>query len=201
MRKRMMTCCFAAAALLALPVAAQMEPPQAATPLPSRQRQPGPPGGEMRMRMPGPAPIARPDLGKWWKNSEVAAEIGLTEAQGNQIEQAFFEHRLKLIDMNADVERNEARLQPLMEADQPDEAKISAQLDQLLAARARLEKANMMMMVSIRKVLSVDQWKKLEAYRTQRYKMRAPEPGGAMERMGPGPARPAPRPPENDPFN
>ena len=197
-----------AALLLATPaVWAQDEAPQAPPPAPGqREKVPGP---EARMRMPGPggamapAPMAHPDLGKWWKNSEIAKELSLTDQQINQIEAAFFDHRLKLIDMNADVQRNEARLQPLMEADQVDEAKISAQLDQLLAARSRLEKANMMMMISIRKVLSVDQWKKLEEIRGRRERtfMRKTRPegdgpdgprGGMMKRQGPPP------PPENE---
>lgn len=183
------------------------ETPQApAPPAPGqRERVPGP---DVRMRMPGPggpmapAPGPRRDLGKWWKNSEIAKELGLTEQQITQIEQTFFDHRMKLIDMNADVQRNEARLQPLMEADQVDEAKISAQLDQLLTARSRLEKANMMMMISIRKVLAVEQWKKLEEIRERRGHglMRAPFPDGPEGPEAPHGMmkRQAPRPPEDE---
>lgn len=167
------------------------------------------PAPGVRMRTPGPGgmaptPEARPDLGKWWKNSEIASELGLTEAQINQIEQTFFDHRLKLIDLSADVQRNEARLQPLMEADQVDEAKISAQLDQFLAARSRLEKANLMMMLSIRKVLSVQQWRRLEEFREHRQPMmkRSPDAMGWYESVpGNGPYRqpaPPPRPPDNE---
>jgi Spy/CpxP family protein refolding chaperone len=148
---------------------------------------------------PGPAPkpaIRRgPDMGNWWKNSKIVQEIQLSPAQINQIEQTFLEHRLKLIDLRADVERNEAKLQPLIEADQPDEAKVGAQLDLLLAARGRLEKANAMMMLSIRKILSVEQWKKLEAIKQGRevedirWKV-APPPGGETRRRQPMPAPP-----------
>lgn len=169
-------------------------PPAPAPPPAPGQRGPGPMGS---------GPMARPDLGKWWKNSEIARELGLTEQQISQIEATFYDQRLKLIDLNADVQRNEARLQPLMEADAVDEAKISAHLDQLLAARSRLEKANMMMMISIRKVLSVEQWRKLEGIRERRERpmMRGPQTdgpesprGGMMRRQGP------PRPPESENF-
>ena len=143
-------------------------------------RQPGPPG---------------PDLGKWWKNSEIVRELALSETQVGQIEQTFFEQRLKLIDLKADLEKQETRLQPLIEADQPDEAKVSAQIDQVLAARGRLEKANAMMMFSIRRVLTVEQWKKLQEIKERRERRfpRAPAPPGMFERQ-PGP----PRPPEED---
>lgn len=201
MNKRILIIPAAAVLFYAASAAAQdviAIPPIAQAPAPT----PGQhvPGTKMRMPAPGdaPTPMARPDLGKWWKNSEIAKEIGLSEQQVNQIEQTFFDHRLKLIDLQADVQRNEARLQPLVESDQLDEAKISAQMDQLLAARSRLEKANMMMMISIRKVLSVDQWKKLEEIREDRQRgpfKRVPGPPHYDD----APGRPAPRamrPPE-----
>jgi Spy/CpxP family protein refolding chaperone len=156
------------------------------------------PGQQPRPKRPAMAPHApmpgSRDLGAWWKNSEVVKELGLSEAQVKQIEQTFYDHRLKLIDLRADVERQETRLQPLIEADQPDEAKVSAQLDLVLAARNKLEKANAMMMLSIRKVLSVEQWKKLQELHHHR------EIGhGPLAPMPPrSPKRPRqPRPPES----
>ncbi len=120
-----------------------------------------------------------PELGKWWKNSKIAADLKLTEAQISQIEQTFLDHRLKLIDLRADLERQEVKLQPLVEADQPDEAKVGAQIDLVLAARGRLEKANTMMMLAIRRVLSVEQWKKLQSIKQERdhvFTLRTPGP-------------------------
>jgi len=129
---------------------------QASTPPPGR------PGEAPR------APMPPPELGKWWKNSDIVTQLQLTEAQIKQIEDTFLDYRLKLIDLHAEVERQEARLQPLIEADQPDEAKVSAQIDLVIAARGKLEKANTMMMLAIRKVLSVEQWKKLQSIQQER---------------------------------
>jgi Spy/CpxP family protein refolding chaperone len=96
----------------------------------------------------------------------------------------FQQHRLKLIDLTASVEREEVTLEPLMQADQPDEARIVAQIDKVAQARAELEKANARMLLGIRRILTPDQWKKLQA--------EAPRPG-----RGPGgqkaPAAFAPR--------
>jgi Spy/CpxP family protein refolding chaperone len=75
----------------------------------------------------------------------------------------FQQHRLQLIDLTATVEREEVTLQPLMAADQPDEAKIIAQIDKVAQARAELEKADARMLLGIRRVLTPDQWKKLQA--------------------------------------
>ncbi|HUK26759.1 MAG TPA: periplasmic heavy metal sensor [Terriglobales bacterium] len=101
-------------------------------------------------------------FGAWWKNSEVVKELQLTDAQVKQIEQTFLDYRLKLIDLRADVERQETKLQPLLEADQPNEQQVGSQVDAVVAARGRLEKTNTMMMLAIRRVLSVEQWKKLQ---------------------------------------
>lgn len=172
----------------------------------AQERAPAPaPPGEMVYfaQEPGRGPMPHPrgpDLGKWWKDSEIARELGLSAQQVSQIEEKFLNHRLQLIDLKAEVERQEARLQPLIEADQPDETKVGAQLDAMLAARMKLEKANIMMMLSIRRVLTAEQWRKLEEIKQEREHAWGPRlgPGG-----GPGPApRPAqtprpPRPPED----
>jgi len=140
------------------------------------------------------APMGPPELGKWWKNSEVVAKLQLSDAQIKQIEDTFLDYRLKLIDLHAEVERQETRLQPLIEADQPDEAKVGAQIDLVIAARGKLEKANTMMMLAIRKVLSVEQWKKLQSIQQER--MRTPR---ALRRPGMPEGARAPHPPEAPP--
>jgi len=141
-----------------------------------------------------------PDLGKWWKNSEIVRELGLSETQINQIEQTFLEQRLKLIDLRAELEKQEARLQPLIEADRPDEGKVSAQIDQVLAARGRLEKANALMMLSIRRVLTIEQWKKLQTIQQDRERMhhRMMVPPLGPQPPGVAPAPMPPRPPQNE---
>ncbi len=132
---------------------------QVAAPLP-----PPPPEGARRMNLHRP----RMPLGKWWKDSEIARELQLTDAQVKQVEQTFLEHKLKLTDLRADLEKQEAKLQPLLDADQPDEAQVSAQIDAVTVARGNLEKENAMMMLAIRRALSVEQWKKLETMQRQR---------------------------------
>jgi protein CpxP len=141
-----------------------------------------------------PAPPSGPDLGKWWKDSEIAGALGLSDAQTRKIEQAFFEHRIKLIDLRAELEREETRLQPLLEVDQPDEAKVGAQIDLVLAARGRLEKANAMMMLAIRKVLSTEQWRRLESIKQERERPHVPP----VPRQPAPPGQPPqpPQPPE-----
>jgi Spy/CpxP family protein refolding chaperone len=124
-----------------------------------------------------PMPPVRGFGGNWWKNSELAEKLKLTDQQKQQLEQTFLDYRLKLVDLHADVERQELRLQPLMDADQVNEGQISSQLDALVAARGKLEKTNAMMNVAMRKVLTVDQWKQLRTLREERFR----RPGGHGE--------------------
>jgi Spy/CpxP family protein refolding chaperone len=111
--------------------------------------------------MGGPGPGE--GMGAWWKNSEIVGKLQLSDDQVKKISQTFLDHKLKLIDFQADVEKQELRLQPLMDADHPDEAKVGAQIDLITSARGRLEKENAMMMLAIRSQLTVDQWKKLKS--------------------------------------
>ncbi len=141
---------------------------------------------------PGPGPMPP---GQWWKNSEVVKELQLTEAQVSQIEAAFLEHRRSLIDLRADLEHKELDLHTLMEADRPDTAKVGAQVDAVLTARNKLEKSNAMMLLKIRQVLSVEQWKKLQERHQLMRGRRMHMPGMGM---GPGPGHPGvdrPKPP------
>jgi Spy/CpxP family protein refolding chaperone len=101
--------------------------------------------------------------GKWWKNSELVKKLGLSEAQVQQIEKTFQDHRMQLIDIRAALEKQELTLQPLVDAERPDEAKVTAQIDKVAQARADLEKSHAKMLLAIRRILTVEQWKQLQA--------------------------------------
>jgi hypothetical protein len=104
-----------------------------------------------------------PVSGAWWKNSEIVSKLQLSDEQVKKISQTYLDHKLKLVDLRADLEKQELRLQPLLDVDQPDEGKVSAQIDLITSARGKLEKENALMMLAIRRWLSVEQWKKLQS--------------------------------------
>jgi len=136
------------------------------------------PGMDPRPPMPRRPPMERAlhagPHGRWWKNPEMAQKLGLTPEQQAKIDDVFQQSRLKLIDLNASLQKEEVILEPLVGADQPDESKILPQIDRVAQARAELEKANARMLLGIRRVLTPEQWKKLRAEER-------PRPG-----MGPG---------------
>jgi protein CpxP len=103
--------------------------------------------------------------GKWWKDAKVVSQVGISDGQAQQIEQIFVDHRMKLIDWMADLQKQELKLETALNAESPDEGQVSFQVDQVVAARGKLEKENALMMLNIRRVLSPDQWKKLQSIR------------------------------------
>ena len=101
--------------------------------------------------------------GRWWTRPDMAQRLGLTADQTKKMDDVFQQHRLKLIDLNAAVQKEEVIMEPLISAEQPDEAKIVAQIDKVAQARAELEKANARMLLGIRRLLTQEQWNKLKA--------------------------------------
>ncbi|MGZ4826084.1 MAG: Spy/CpxP family protein refolding chaperone [Terriglobales bacterium] len=107
--------------------------------------------------------MGRGPMGKWWTNSALVQKPGLNDTQTQKIEKIFQDHRTQLIDLRANVEKAEVALQPLVEADHPNEVQVTAQIDKIAQARANLEKSNAQMLLAIRQVLTVDQWKQLRS--------------------------------------
>lgn len=99
--------------------------------------------------------------GMWWKNPMVVQKLTLTADQTKKMDDIFQQSRLQLIDLKANVEKQQVLLEPLMSANPVDTAKALAQIDKVAQARADLEKADAKMLLGIRAVLTPDQWTKL----------------------------------------
>jgi Spy/CpxP family protein refolding chaperone len=112
--------------------------------------------------------VVRRDMGKWWQDSKLAKQLQLTDAQISKLNQIFYDHRLKLIDDDAAMEKADLGLQKLLDQDEPKDSDVEAQMDQVLAARGKLEREYTMMNLDLRKVLSVQQWRQLKSIRDQR---------------------------------
>lgn len=142
------------------------------------------------MRPPGPPPMERAFgggrmHGRWWDDPQTAQKVGLSADQQKKMDDIMQQNRLKLIDLNANLQKQQTIMQPLIEAEQPDEGKILAQIDSIAQARAELEKANARMLLGIRQVMTPDQWTKLKALREEKRDEWKSE-GRGMMRRGPG---------------
>jgi Spy/CpxP family protein refolding chaperone len=158
--------------------------------------------------------MVRREMGKWWQNPDVASKLQLTDAQVTELNQVFYNHKLKLIDYGAEMEKADLKLQSLLDADQPDESQVSAQVDQVLVARGKLEREFTMMNLNLRKQLSLEQWRQLKALRgdagpsdhfmffQKQLGPGGPGPGGDViyfhKKVGPGGADELPPPPPGE---
>lgn len=108
---------------------------------------------------PGPAPA---ETGTWWRDSGIVRGLQLQENQIRQIDQAFLSHRAELNSLSVDLQRQESILQTVIDNDQVDLKRAAAQIDQVVAARAKLEKEKTMMALDIRAAVTTEQWRKLQ---------------------------------------
>jgi periplasmic protein CpxP/Spy len=159
-------------------------------------------------RMLGP----RGDHGHWWNDPAMIQKLKLTDEQRKAMDAILLEHREKLIDLRANLEKAELVMEPMMREDQPNETQILAQIDKVAMARADLEKANARFLLAIRGKLTTDQWTELRNDRMNRMRDRGWNRGDRMRggmgrRMGPpgvpdsgqGPSTPTPPPPASSP--
>jgi hypothetical protein len=147
-------------ALLAAAALNAQQPPE------ERRDGPGFPPGMRPGRPPMERGLRVGPPGRWWSDPALVARLGLTTDQQKKIDDTFQSTRLRLIDLSAALQKEEAILEPLLEADPPEESTILLQIDRIAQARGALEKANARMLLGFRGVLSQEQWKKLQAERS-----------------------------------
>jgi Spy/CpxP family protein refolding chaperone len=98
----------------------------------------------------------------FWRNDEFAKTVGLTTDQQKKMEEVFQQNRLKLIDLNGSLAKEESVLSALMADLQPEEeSRVLGQIDRVAEVRAELEKTNARMLLGFRRALTPDQWNKL----------------------------------------
>lgn len=150
---------------------------------------------------PSPRPIVAPvapsrpgDLGPWWRDSHLAAEIDLDDATVDELEQLFLDHRLRLADLAAELDRARAALDFTRNQTDRDEGKLRNAEDTLYEVRSRLQTARAELLVEMRARLDGEQWAQLESYR-DRHRLPAPPAPVVVRPSRPAPlASPAPAP-------
>jgi Spy/CpxP family protein refolding chaperone len=146
-------------------------------------------------------------IGTWWQDSQVAQKLQLTDNQITQLNQIFTQHRLNLHSSVQEEQKANQALENLLATEQPDDDQVNAQVDQVLAARNKLQREFTTMNVDFRKVLTLDQWKQLKAIHQEHMKTfinkKVPGPGSKMLIVPgpgdmPGPMTMPPPPPDGE---
>ncbi len=148
---------------------------------------------------PAVAQLPETPPGKWWKRPRVVQLLKITPEQQEKLEGIFARNRRAFVDLKADVEKSQIDVEELVAKKDADPKKVSAAIDALEQARAKLRKSVAMMFLDQKAVLTEPQWalfiERRDEWRRERMEERR---HGEMERRGemspPGqpPARPAP---------
>jgi hypothetical protein len=109
--------------------------------------------------------------GEWWRDPEVVNELRLTDAQRKQLEQVSLNMKLSLISVAATAATAVVKGESALNSDALDEGTYTQQVTAAADAAAKLVKDAGGTMLAMRKIVTAEQWRKLEMMRR-----RAPEP-------------------------
>jgi len=111
--------------------------------------------------------LATPAAGqnKWWTSEEYKRELGLTSDQVKRLEEIFQASLPGLMAQKKALDHAELEFERLMQAGS--DSDVMEQVDRVETARAELNKSRTLMLVDMRKTLTMDQWTRLNALQRQ----------------------------------
>src|SRR5688572_14133874 len=103
---------------------------------------------------------------KWWTDEAVTRQIGLTAKQTKKIDDIFRGSMPELSKAKEELDRLERELSPLVDSSTDEE--LRQRVDRVETARADLNKRRSVMLLRMRRVLTVEQRVKLESLQKER---------------------------------
>ncbi len=124
--------------------------------------------------------------GKWWRMSEFAGEITLSQAEKDKLNALYLESRARMIDARAAKSKAKLILDDLLEKEQLDEEAIYAQLELANKALAAMNSERFKFLIEVRKLLGADRHAKLKSlfgkhrmrFRKERMNTQSPSSSG-----------------------
>jgi hypothetical protein len=99
--------------------------------------------------------------GAWWMNVALMQRLGITDDQKTKIEQTFENHRQAILSTTDQLEKEEALLARLLDAETVDRNVVFTQIDRVIQARSEMERASAVMTLEMRGYLTRAQWEQL----------------------------------------
>jgi hypothetical protein len=106
--------------------------------------------------------LVNPVSGAWWTNTALLTRLGLTDDQKLKIERVFESNRQNLTTSKDNLEKEEAQLARLLDAEPLDRGSVTTQIFKVVQARGEMEKINALMTLEMREVLTRAQWMQLQ---------------------------------------
>lgn len=127
--------------------------------------------------------------GEFWLNPDIVSFAEITPDQVHRLAETYLQGTLKLIQLDANVDMEEAKLEPMLASPEIDANAAIAQLDRIAEAKAAVDKADARLAFGLRATLTPAQLTRLRTGMSHRM----PE-----HEVGDGQAyHPAPPPPQN----
>lgn len=104
---------------------------------------------------------------KWWQDEAVMRQVSLTAKQAKKIDDIFRASMPDLVKAKQELDRLERDLIPLVDS-ATDDAELEERVDRIETARAELNKRRSLMLLRMRRLLSVEQRVKLETLQRER---------------------------------
>ena len=106
---------------------------------------------------------------RWWETPEIAQALKLSDAEIQQLSQAYEALSLRLIELKSRVDAERFKWQAMLEKEELDEAAVDAQYERIEKARAALGKERYGFFVEVRKIIGPQRFHQLmEIYQTRR---------------------------------
>ncbi len=110
--------------------------------------------------------------GKWWHIPRVAKELNLTDAEIEQLDEAFYKSRLNLIQLKSNVKREQFELETLIEEKTLNQDAALKQYKRLEKERTKLGTERFRFFVNIRKIVGYKRFQELMALKKLRHQKR-----------------------------
>jgi Spy/CpxP family protein refolding chaperone len=137
-------------------------PARAAVACDANQQRAGAPAYQKGDKRPDQPPPGREGPKKWWIDPELRTELGITDQQSAALDQVWQKSLPHRTDSRDRLEKLDAVLQKLI-LEAADEATVTAQLDRVEAARSDANKARVLMLYRMNKLLTQEQRARLDA--------------------------------------
>ena len=95
--------------------------------------------------------------GRWWDDHHTARKLNLSSDQQHRMDSIFEANKTPIVNLYANLQRQEVNLASLSPSDLKDETKVFAAIDRVSQARSDLEKEYAHMFLQIRQQLDPEQ--------------------------------------------
>jgi Spy/CpxP family protein refolding chaperone len=102
---------------------------------------------------------------RWWKEKAIIQLLDLKRDQMDRIEAIFRQNTKTIIDLKAEAEKYQFDLGLLMENEPLEKEKVLAMADRLDASKAKLSRIMLTILIDVRNVLTLEQWRKFQEVR------------------------------------